>query len=164
DFPRPTVAALNGGAYGGGLEIALACDLIIAEAGSSVGFPEVKLGVFPGSGGPARVIRRIGESRAKEFMFFGDPLPVETAHAWGMINKIVEPGAALPTAMEWARRLADGSQFALEVCKRAVTAAANLPADVAIADSLELTREAFAGPDVAEGIRAFFAKEPPTFR
>src|SRR5215475_12557108 len=79
DFLKPTIAALNGLAFGGGLELAVCCDLIVAEAGGLVALPEIKLGVFPGSGGTVRVTRRIGEGRAKEMMFLGEPLPVETA-------------------------------------------------------------------------------------
>src|ERR671934_266803 len=93
----------DGVAFVGGLELAVCCDLIIAEAGASVALPEIKLGVFPGSGGPIRVTRRIGEGRAKEMMFFGDPVPVETAHAWGLVNRVVPKGQALATALEMAR-------------------------------------------------------------
>jgi enoyl-CoA hydratase/carnithine racemase len=80
---KPTIAALDGSAFGGGCEIALACDLIAAEAGQLVGLPEVELGLFLGPGGPVRMIRRIGEGCTKEMIFFGDPVPVETADGGG---------------------------------------------------------------------------------
>src|SRR6266480_1478194 len=108
EFPKPTIAALNGLAFGGGLELAVCCDLIVAEAGGRIALPEIKLGVFPGSGGTIRVTRRIGESRAKEMMFFGEPVPVETALAWGLVNRVVPPGAAVETALTMARELAAG--------------------------------------------------------
>src|ERR1051326_7833298 len=92
DFPKPTIAALNGLAFGGGLELAVCCDLIVAEAGGRVALPEINLGVFPGSGGPGRGTRRIGEGRAKEMMYFGEPVPVETALAWGLVNRVVPAG------------------------------------------------------------------------
>ena len=94
EFPKPTVAALNGLAFGGGLELAACCDIIIAEAGGSIALPEINLGVFPGSGGTVRVTRRIGEGRAKEMMFLGEPVAVETALAWGLVNRVVPPGEA----------------------------------------------------------------------
>jgi enoyl-CoA hydratase len=163
-LPKPTIAALNGSAYGGGLEIALACDLIVAEHGQVVGLPEVKLGLLPGSGGPVRMARRIGEARTKELIFLGDPIPVEQALEWGLVNRVVEPGAALGFAVAWAERLAAGSASGLRACKLAVNAALqDSVGELAIHDSLELTRAAFAHPDAAEGAAAFLAKRSPRF-
>ena len=79
DFPKPTVAAINGLAYGGGLEIAVCCDLLVADEAARFALPEIKLGVFPGSGGPVRVTRRVGAGRAKELMFLGEPIDAATA-------------------------------------------------------------------------------------
>lgn len=161
---KPTIAALNGSAFGGGLEIALACDLIVAEEGQVVGLPEVKLGLFPGSGGPVRVVRRIGEARAKEMIFFGDPVPVETARDWGLVNRVVGRGEALSFAVAWAERLAASSVSGLRACKLSVNA--TLGADAGqrvIRESLELTRAAFAHPDAAEGATAFLGKRPAQF-
>src|SRR6202023_2851670 len=90
----PTLAALNGIAFGGGLELAACCDMIVAEAGGRIGLAALQLGVFPRSGGSIRVTRRIGEGRAKEMMFFGEPVPVETALAWGLVNRVVPAGQA----------------------------------------------------------------------
>src|SRR6185295_6550615 len=127
DFPRPTIAALNGLAMGGGLELAVCCDLIVAEAGNAVALPEVKLGVFPGSGGTVRVTRRIGEGRAKEMMFFGDPLPIETALAWGLVNRVAPTGEALNEARAMAARLAAQPSIALQMCKRSADMAFDMP-------------------------------------
>ncbi|HVL70322.1 MAG TPA: enoyl-CoA hydratase-related protein [Beijerinckiaceae bacterium] len=162
-FPKPTVAALNGIAYGGGLELAVCCDLLVAEEGSSVALPELRLGVFPGGGGTVRVTRRIGEGRAKEMMFLGDPLPVETALAWGLVNAVVPKGRALAAAQETARRLAGQPALALLVCKEAVALAFDRPEAEAIAATLPMSEAVFASPDCAEGVRAFFAKEKPRF-
>jgi enoyl-CoA hydratase/carnithine racemase len=164
DCPKPTIAALNGLAFGGGLELAVCCDLLIAEAGQRMALPEIRLGVFPGSGGPVRVTRRIGEGRAKEMMFFGDPLPVETALAWGLVNRVVARGEALPTALAMARRLAAQPSLALQACKRAIDDSFDRSEDAAIAASLDLSAEVFTTADCAEGVRAFFAKEPPRFK
>ncbi len=163
DFPKPTIAALNGLAYGGGLELAVACDLIVAEEGDTVALPETKLGVFPGSGGTVRVTRRIGEGRAKEMMFFGDPVPVETAHAWGLVNRVVPKGMALATARDMAHRLAAQPSLALKHCKRLIDMSFDVPEETAIEASLAMSDEVFSSLDCAEGVRAFFAKEPPRF-
>jgi enoyl-CoA hydratase/carnithine racemase len=163
DFPKPAIAALNGLAFGGGLELAACCDLLVAEAGQRVALPEIKLGVFPGSGGTIRVTRRIGEGRAKEMMFFGEPLPVETALAWGLVNRVVPRGEALPTALAMARRLAEQPAVALAACKRSIDDALDLTEDEAVQASLALSADVFTTADCAEGVRAFFAKEPPRF-
>ena len=163
DFPKPTIAALNGLAFGGGLELAVCCDLIVAEAGNQVALPEIKLGVFPGSGGTIRVTRRIGEGRAKEMMFFGEPLPVETAMAWGLINRVVPQGQALATALEMARTLAAQPSIALQMCKESVDMAFDTSEEAAVRATLTLSDKAFSSADCSEGVRASFAKETPRF-
>lgn len=164
DFPKPTIAALNGLAFGGGLELAVCCDLIVAEAGNQIALPEIKLGVFPGSGGTIRVTRRIGEGRAKEMMFFGDPVPVETAYSWGLINRVVPKGEALKTALDMARRLAAQPNIALQMCKQSADLAFDTSEEAGVRASLALSDKVFASADCAEGVRAFFAKEAPRFR
>ena len=153
DFPRPTIAALNGLAFGGGLELAVCCDLLVAEAGTRLALPEVKLGVFPGSGGTVRVTRRIGEGRAKEMMLLGEPIDAETALAWGLVNRVVPQGRALAEALALAGRLAELPGRALSACKRAVDQAFDLPEDEAIAASLALSDEVFQTEDCREGVR-----------
>lgn len=164
DFPKPTIAALNGLALGGGLELAVCCDIIVAEAGNQVALPEIKLGVFPGSGGTIRVTRRIGEARAKEMMFFGEMLPVETALSWGLINRVVPKGEALKAARALARTLAAQPSVALQMCKQSVDMAFDTSEEAAVRASLALSDKVFASEDCAEGVRAFFAKEPPRFK
>jgi enoyl-CoA hydratase len=163
EFPRPTVAALNGLAFGGGLELAVCCDLIVAGADVRVALPEVKLGVFPGSGGTVRVTRRIGEGRAKEMMFLGEPIDAATAASWGLINKVVPPGQALAAAREIAGVLAAGPARALALCKAATDLAWDLPVAEAVRRTLALSDQAFASADCREGVRAFLAKERPRF-
>jgi enoyl-CoA hydratase len=164
EFPKPTIAALNGLAFGGGLELAVCCDLIVAEAGGRVALPEIKLGVFPGSGGTIRVTRRIGEGRAKEMMFFGEPVAVETALAWGLVNRVVPRGEALKAARAMAHELAAGPAAALQLCKQSIDMALDRTEREAVAATLALSERAFATADCAEGVRAFFAKEPARFR
>jgi enoyl-CoA hydratase len=163
DFPKPAIAALNGLAFGGGLELAVACDLIIAEEDTRLALPEVKLGVFPGSGGTVRVTRRVGEGRAKEMMFFGDPIDARTALAWGLVNRVVAKGEALATAKAMATELATRPNLALQLCKEAIDLSFDTTENEAIHRSLALSARAFESSDCKEGVRAFMAKERPSF-
>jgi len=129
DFPKPTIGALNGLALGGGLELATCCDLLIAGADVRVGLPEIRLGVIPGSGGTVRVARRIGEGRAKELIYLGEPIDAQTAMAWGLVNRVVPAGQALLAALALARRLAEGPPEALRLAKVAIDVAFDAPDD-----------------------------------
>ena len=160
---KPVIAALNGLAYGGGLEMAVCCDLLIAEAGEKIALPEVKLGVFPGSGGTVRVLRRIGESRAKMMMFTGEPVTVEVACDWGLINEVVPKGQALARATALAEKLADLPNLALQCCKASANMSFDMDEHAAVYASLELSDRVFSSDDCKEGVRAFFAKEQPKF-
>jgi enoyl-CoA hydratase/carnithine racemase len=140
DFPRPTIAALNGLAFGGGLELAACCDLLVAGADVRVALPEIKLGVIPGSGGPVRVARRIGEGRAKELIYLGEPLDAATALGWGLLNRVVPPGEALAAALGLARTLAQGPAQALRLAKQAVDLAFGAHAHNALARSVSVAR------------------------
>ena len=163
DFPKPTIAAVNALAYGGGLEIAVCCDLIVADEHARFALPEVKLGVFPGSGGPVRVARKIGEGRAKEMMFFGEPIDAHTALSWGLINRIAQHGHSLTVANELARTLAERSPLALSLCKQAIDLAFDATENESILQSQPLADLAFASEGAREGVRAFLAKETPRF-
>jgi enoyl-CoA hydratase len=164
DFPRPTVAALNGLAYGGGLELATCCDLIVAGEDVRLALPEIKLGVLPGSGGTVRVTRKIGEGRAKELMFLGEPIDARTALDGGLVNRVVPRGQALSEALGLARALAERPGRALTLCKQAIDLAFDTSEDEALRRTLALSAEVFRTADCAEGVRAFLAKESPRFR
>ena len=163
DFPKPTIAAVRGLAYGGGLELAVCCDMIVAEEDARLCLPEIKIGVFPGSGGTVRVTRRIGEGRAKEMMFFGDPIDSATALAWGLVNRVAPRGQSLRVAQEMAATLAQRPNRSLQLCKQAVDFSFDTTEDEAIRLSLALSDKVFSSADCKEGVRAFFAKEPPRF-
>jgi enoyl-CoA hydratase len=164
DFPKPTVAAVNGLAFGGGLEIAVCCDLVVADVAARFALPEIKLGIFPGSGAPVRVTRKVGEGRAKEMMFLGEPIDAPTAQAWGLVNRIAPTGQALALALELAATLAQRPPLALALCKRAIDYSFDLATeDAAIAAALPLSEQAFTSAESREGVRAFLAKETPRF-
>lgn len=163
NYPKPTVAALNGLTLGGGLEIAICCDLLIAESQVRLGLPEIKLGVFPGSGGPLRVTRRIGEGRARELMLLGEPIDAATALAWGLVNRVVPGGQALELAHELAQKLAQRPPQAYAQCKRMIGLAFDMPAEEALSQSLDASAQVFSAPECAEGVQAFLDKRAPRF-
>ncbi len=162
-FPKPTVAAIEGIALGGGLELAAGCDMLVASAQSRLGLPEIRLGGFPGSGGTVRVTRRIGMGRAKEMMLLGDMISAETALAWGLINRVAPAGQAKSVALELATRLADAPAQAAFACKRALENAFDLPESEAIARSLDLSETLSQTKDFNEGVTAFIEKRPAHF-
>lgn len=163
NFPKPTVAAIEGLALGGGLELASGCDLIVTSGDARLGLPEVKLGTFPGSGGTVRVTRRIGLGRAKELMLLGATIGAEQALAWGLINRIAPKGGALPMAREIAAALAEGPAQAIHACKRALQLAVDLPEQEAIERTLSLSEALSHTADFAEGVRAFTGKRAAVF-
>jgi enoyl-CoA hydratase/carnithine racemase len=116
-FPVPTVASIEGHCLGGGLELALACDLRVASATSSLGLPEIKLGLVPAGGGTERLPRLIGESRARELMYTGDPIDAQEAYRIGLVNRLAPTGGALGTAEELGRAIAARSGVALRTIK-----------------------------------------------
>jgi enoyl-CoA hydratase len=163
ELPVPVIAALNGVTLGGGAEIALACDLRIMAAEARIGFPEVKLGVFPGSGGVFRLPRLVGSARAYELLYTGDLIGAERARAIGLVNQVVPQAEVLPTALALAARISAGPALALALIRRGVRAAWNQSAQQSIAQSLADSDAVFKGPDVVEGVQAFFDKRPAKF-
>lgn len=163
NFPKPTVAAIEGLAFGGGLEIALCCDLIVASETSRVALPEIKLGVFPSSGGTVRTTRRIGSARAKEMIFLGEPLDAATALSWGLINRVAPAGEAYATAQELCSVLARRPRQALALSKSVINMSFDAPVREVMEASFAASDKAFSSPECAEGVRAFFAKETPNY-
>lgn len=163
-FPKPTIAALNGFTFGGGLEIAVCCDLIVAEDHVRMALPEIKLGLFPSSGGTFRVARKIGEARAKEMVFLGEPISAEQAHAWGLVNRIVPRGRARAEAEAIAQRIAQGPRFALQKAKSVINLAFDRPDAEAIAESLKASDQVFCSSEAREGVDAFLQKRTPNFK
>jgi enoyl-CoA hydratase len=124
DFPRAVIAAIEGYALGGGLELALACDLRVGSKDAKVGLPETSLGIFPGAGGTWRLPRLVGLGRAKELVFTGRILSGEEAHALGLFERLCEPGQAVPCALELAKEIVTNAPLAVRVAKIALNSAA----------------------------------------
>ena len=162
-LPMPVIAALNGLTLGGGAEIALACDIRIMDETARIGFPEVKLGVFPGSGGMFRLPRLIGTARAYELLYTGDGIDATEAYRIGLVNRVVPPGQALPEALALAETLAQRPALALSLIRSGVRDALTQTIPAAIERSLADSHKVFTGPDIAEGVAAFFAKRPAVF-
>lgn len=161
---KPTIAALGGWTLGGGCELALACDFRIAEEHVMLGFPEVKLGLFPGAGGTQRLPRLVGESRAKELILTGEPITAEEAYRIGLVNQVVETGTSMAAARKFAAVFRERSQVSVGLAKRAIDEGLDVTLDEGLALEANLFGEVFAADDVAEGVRAFIEKRQPTFR
>lgn len=163
DLAVPTIAALDGDALGGGLELALCCDLRVAADGARLGLPEVRLGVLPGSGGTQRLPRVIGPARAKELTLTGDLIDAAEAHRIGLVNRVVEPGGALAEARSIAERIAERGPLAVREAKRLIDLSQDLDLDAGLAAELDASERVFASHDMLEGARAFFEKRQPRF-
>ncbi len=159
----PTIAALNGSAFGGGCEIALACDLRLMAADASIGVPEIKIGLLPGAGGSQRLPRLLPAAIAKQMIYFGEPLDAERAAAYGLVNAVV-PGADLMAEAErWAARLAALPPLALAAGKRLVHGSALHGLHNGIEAERQTVAFLFSTADKTEGLRAFLEKRSPTF-
>jgi enoyl-CoA hydratase/3-hydroxyacyl-CoA dehydrogenase len=156
-----TIAAVNGLAFGGGCELAMACDIRIAARSALFGQPEIKLGIIPGFGGTQRLPRLVGENKALEMNLVGDPILAEEAFELGLVNRVVEDHELLDTALAWARRLAAQAPLAIEQIKR-VSGAGDL--DAGIAAEQAGFASVLASEDAREGISAFLAKRAPRFK
>lgn len=162
-LPIPTIAALGGLALGGGSELALACDLRVIDARATMGFPEIRLGVFPGSGGVFRLPRLIGVSRALDLLYTGRSVEADEALNLGLVNEVAPHGTALERAIERAQGLAAGPALALSLIKTGAYAAVTEDDEEAVRRTLGDSDRVFTGPDVAEGIAAFLQKRPVVF-
>jgi enoyl-CoA hydratase len=162
-LPKPSVAAINGMAFGGGLELALACDLRVAAASARLGVPEIKLGLLPGAGGTARLTRMLPPGIAKQLLLTGDPLTATDAHRLGLVNEIAEDGNALSRALELASAMAALPAQALTAAKRLVDEGVDMPLAAAVTLERETVSMLFGSDDRVEGVSAFLEKRPARF-
>jgi enoyl-CoA hydratase/3-hydroxyacyl-CoA dehydrogenase len=156
-----TIAAVNAVAFGGGCELAMACDFRIAAGSASFGQPEINLGIIPGFGGTQRLPRLIGEARALELNLTGEPIEAGEACELGLAHRVVPDHELLDTALSWARMLASQAPVAIEEIKR-VSGAADL--DAGIEAEKRGFIAAFSSEDAREGISAFLQKRTPHFK
>jgi enoyl-CoA hydratase/carnithine racemase len=162
-LPVPTIAAMQADALGGGLELALCCDLRVTDENAKVGLPEVRLGVMPGSGGTQLLPRVVGLAKAKELILTGEIIDSAEAERIGLVNRVVPAGTALEVATGLAETIASRGPVAVQEAKRVLDVGADLPLDEGLARELEASERIFSSEDMLEGARAFFEKRPPKF-
>jgi enoyl-CoA hydratase len=160
---KPVVAAINGYALGGGAELALACDVRLMARGAEIGFPEIRLGFFPGAGGTQRLTRHVGPARALRLMMDGRRLGADEARALGLVDEVVPADLLQRTARDVAERLATGPTRALGLFKRCVYQGYGRPLHEGLALEAEAVWELIGTADAREGLDAFLAKRPPRF-
>jgi enoyl-CoA hydratase len=164
ELPIPVIAAVNGYALGGGMEIALACDFIYAAESANLGLPETTLGLIPGFGGTQRLPRLVGPNQAKELIYTGKIITAAEALAIGLVNRVVAPGDLMESVTETARTMATKGRISLRAAKEAV----NYGLDTNLVAGLKIEQDAFAicmvSEDAREGTRAFIEKRQPVFK
>jgi len=159
----PVIAAIHGYCLGGGLELAMACDIRIAAEDAQLGQPEIKLGLIPGGGGTQRLPRLVGHGRALYLNLSGDPISGAQAYEWGLVEKVVPRGQLLETALGVARTLAGRSPHSMAVIKRLASETRDLPLAEGLRREAQGFLECISSEDGAEGVMAFLEKREPSF-
>ena len=162
-FPIPTIAAIEGHCLGGGLELALACDLRVAGEGSRLGLPEVKLGVFPGGGGTERLPRLVGESHARELIYTGEPIDAQEALRIGLANRVAPAGQALAMAQALGRTIAQRAGVTLRTVKAVLDRGLAMDLLEAQQMAIDAITDLWQTEAVQEGVTAFLEKRPARF-
>jgi enoyl-CoA hydratase/carnithine racemase len=163
-LPIPVIAAINGHALGGGLEIALACDLRIAAENATLGLPEVDLAIIPGAGGTQRLTRLVGLGKSLELILLAKRLSAKEALECRIVNHVVPVGQSLSQAVGWAQKLADAGPLALRAAKQAIRRGIELPLDQALVGEIEAYKSCLFSKDRLEGLKAFAEKRKPVYR
>jgi enoyl-CoA hydratase/carnithine racemase len=163
-LPMPTIAAIEANALGGGLEIALACDIRVASENAKLGLPEVRLGVTPGAGGTQRLPRAVGVARAKELALTGRIIDAHEAERIGLVTRVVPAGQAVQAATDIANEIAQRGPLAVREVKRLIDLAAETDLDAGLAAEIDASERVFNSADMLEGMRAFIEKRPPSYK
>lgn len=163
-FRKPIVAAVEGLCLGGGNELAMTTDIIVAGEGAAFGQPEVKIGILPGDGGTQRLVRAVGKSLAMKMILSGEFIDAHTALAAGLAAEVVPQGGALARSLDLAAAIAANAPRSVEMAKAAVNAAQSTSLDVGLYLERQAVYLAFATDDLKEGMSAFVDKRPPRFR
>ena len=161
--PKPVIAAINGFALGGGLELALACDLRFASTNARLGLPEVSLGIIPGYGGTQRLPRLVGMGKALELILTGDHVTAEDAHRIGLVNGVCEPGELLDHCKKVAGRIVSRGPTAVALAKQAARRGAHLPLDEGLDLEADLFGMISSTDEMKEGLTAFLEKRKPSW-
>jgi enoyl-CoA hydratase/3-hydroxyacyl-CoA dehydrogenase len=162
--PKPVIAAIDGFALGGGLELALACDFRLASKRSEVGQPEIFLGLIPGGGGTQRLTRLVGLSRAKELVMIGDRISAEKAAQYGLLDHVYENEKFEGDVKIFAEKLAGGPPIAIRLAKQIMNAGSESPLEAALLMEREAFGILFATEDMMEGVNSFLMKKKPEFK
>ena len=162
-FPKPLIAAVNGFALGGGSELAMHADIIIAGKGARFGFPEVSLGVMPGGGGTQRLLRVAGKFKAMRWLLSGELMSADEALSMNLVSEVVADDEVEPHALALASRIAAHAPLALAQIKEVVLAGQDIPLESALALERKALQLLFASSDQKEGMRAFLEKRPANF-
>ena len=163
DLPLPVIAAVNGHAYGGGLETALACDFVYASRNARFALSEVRLGIMPGSGGTQTLARAVGERRAKELILRAQAFDAEQAQRWGLVNHVSEPGRVLDDALASAADIAANGPLAVRQAKKSIHFGLQSDLRTGLRLEIEAYNRLVGSADRHEGVRAFNEKRPPRF-
>ncbi|HSM06006.1 MAG TPA: enoyl-CoA hydratase-related protein [Longimicrobiales bacterium] len=163
-FPKPAIAAIHGYCLGGGSELALACDVRVADRTARFSQAEIRIGLIPGAGGTQRLARLVGPGQALRIALTGDMVEAEEAHRIGLVEFLVDEGEHLEKALELAGRMARWSPVSLRLIKQSVRAAMEAPLSAGLELEKELFLAAFASEDGREGVRAFIEKRTPEFK
>jgi enoyl-CoA hydratase len=164
EVPVPVIAAVNGHAYGGGFETALACDFIYASRNARFALSEVRLGIMPGGGGTQNLARAVGERRAKELILRAQPFTAEQGLAWGLVNHLSEPGQVLDDALSAARDIAANGPLAVRQAKKAIHFGLQGDLLTGCRFEIEAYNRLVSSDDRHEGVRAFNEKRAPNFQ
>lgn len=163
NHPTPVIAAVNGFALGGGLELALACDFIYAAKEAKLGLPEVNLGIFPGFGGTQRLARQIGRAKAKEMIMTADMLTADEAQNWGVVNRVFAKEELLTQAQKTLTKILSKGPFAIRLAKKVVNQGTDLALDAGLTLEESTFPVIFGTEDKKEGITAFLEKRKANF-
>src|SRR2546422_3687549 len=163
-FPKPIIAAVSGYCLGGGCELAMLCDIIIAAETASFGQPEINLGLMPGAGGTQRLPRAVGKSRAMELIMTGRQIPAGQACEWGLVNRVVPAEVLLDEARALAREIAAKPPVAVRFARKAVLKTPAPPMEVCLDHERRLFYLLFSTEDMREGVEAFLSKRKATFK
>ncbi len=164
NLPMPTIAAIEGNALGGGLELALCCDLRVASERARLGLPEVRLAVTPGAGGTQRLPRVVGQARARDLILTGRLLDAAEAERIGLVSRVVPAGEAIAAATAIGEEIAARGPIAVREAKRLVALSTDVDLETGLVAELDASDRVFASEDMLEGARSFFDKRVPEYR